>query len=137
MAPRAIHEQPQHQLLRLAFEAREEGLDFDAFWTRAVREARSLVMTNHASPPEGAVRWPTDRSDRKSWQHAIHGSKEGWRRAYEGTPAPMCEQALAMLSEAFSLLDDAAATLAAREETAAEQERSRALPARDGLASAA
>jgi hypothetical protein len=135
MAPKPIHEQPHSQVRRLAEAARREGLDFEVFWARAVREGASLVMTNHPAPPEGAVRWPTDRNDRLGWQRAIYDSKDGWRRAYYGEPAPPCERALTMLGEAFALLDVVAAQAA--EEAEPDEPEPHGLPARAGLLSAA
>lgn len=112
MAPRTIYEQPHVQLGRLAVIARREGRSFEEFWQRAVREHAPLVMASHPSPPEGAVRWPTDPRDRKTWRKAIIDSKDGWLRAYEGREAPAAERALRQLGEAFAALGVVAARAA-------------------------
>lgn len=111
MAPAAIHEAPHVQLCRLAAAARRRGLSFDEFWREAVRQHLPLVMTNHPSPPEGAVRWPTDRNDRRAWQHAIYGSRDGWQRAYERQVAPEHESALRVLADGIGMLDQVAGEL--------------------------
>lgn len=130
MAPPPIHEAPHVQLRRLAVAARGRGLSFEEFWTEAVREQASLVMTNHPDPPVGAVRWPTDRNDRKAWQGAIYGSRDGWRRAYEGLPAPAEEGALGILADGFAAMDEVACEREA-------DELDRGLSTRERLPSAA
>lgn len=108
MAPTPTYDSPGVQLRRLAARARRLDVPFDEFWTQAVREGRSLVMTNHPNPPKGAVLWPTDRNDRKAWQFGIHTAKEGWRRAYEGIEALSCERAMSILGDAIGALDNVA-----------------------------
>lgn len=108
MAPRPIHDAPHVQLRRLGVVARARGLSFEEFWAQAVREHASLVMTNHPAPPVGAVRWPTDRNDRKAWQGAIYSAREGWMRAYEGLPALPEEGALGLLADGFAAMDEVA-----------------------------
>lgn len=109
MAPRPIHDPPHVQLVRLGRLARERGLSFDEFWAEAVREGKSLVMTNHPAPPEGAVRWPTDQKDRRAWVYAIRSTRDAWRRTYEREESPVCERALSMLGDSIGALDEVAA----------------------------
>lgn len=115
MAATAIHEPPHLQLARLAREARAAGTSFDAFWTRAVRENKSVVMVTHTDPPAGAVRWPTDPYERKAWRNAILDTRENWRRAYEGEEPGEQERALIVLSGDFEALDTVASERAAGE----------------------
>lgn len=104
MAPVARYASPPQQLGRLMVQARRDGLTFETFWERAIRPDLPLVMTNHPQPPYGAVRWPTDRTDRLAWQDAIGETVEGWQRAYEREAPLRSEVAVSRL---FSLLADA------------------------------
>lgn len=97
MAPRRLYRLPNEQLVDLLREAREEGLSFQVAWLRAVRPGKPVVMTNTQDPPAGAVRWPTDSSDRIAWQAAIAGAKDGFRRAYECRPTTRRERAVSEL----------------------------------------
>lgn len=91
----AAHE----QLLMLAREAKQEGLSFEEFWERAVRPGRSPVTwsTPESRRPEGCVVWPRDTNDRNVSIAATTAARAGWRRAYEGVPAPRRERALLSL----------------------------------------
>jgi hypothetical protein len=114
----------------LAERALALGWSFERFWSEAVRPDRPLVMTTSKHPPEGAIRWPTDRNDRLTWRGAICGSKEGWRRAYEGEAPTEQEAALAMLAPGLDALD-----VVARERAAGEL--AEGIEAQDALPSAA
>lgn len=106
MAAPARYVAPHKQLGSLMVRARRRGISFEEFWQEAVRPGETLVMVTTANPPAGAVRWPTDRNDRVTWQHAIKGAKDGWRRAYEReAPAP-AELALRALADSLDLLAD-------------------------------
>jgi hypothetical protein len=131
MAPQPTYDSPHVQLGRLMVQARRDGLDFEAWWTIAVRprachdcgvealsspcecgcrrvDGPALVMANTIDPPAGAVRWPTDRDDRVTWQAAIMESKDGWRRAFEGVAPTKQEAALAFLAPGLAALDEVA-----------------------------
>jgi hypothetical protein len=116
MAPQAVHAPPHQQLVELGKRARDRGLTFAEFWTEAVREGLPLIMTNHKSPPAGAVRWPTDRNDRRAWMGAIVTTRESWQRNYERLECPPHERALRMLGDSIGAIDRAAAA-AGRENT--------------------
>jgi hypothetical protein len=58
-------------------------------------------MVTTPDPPPGAVRWPTDRNDRVSWQAALSSAKEGWRRAYERDEPTAGDAALVLLADAI------------------------------------
>jgi hypothetical protein len=75
-------------------EAKLDGLKFEQAWTRAIRPGRRTILANTKDAPEGAVRWPTDSSDRAGWQAAILAVKDGFRRAYQDRPATRREQAV-------------------------------------------
>lgn len=105
MAPQPIHAAPHVQLAQLALAARARGERFSDFWRIAVREDKPVVMTTTADPPAGAVRWPTDPSERKAWRAAIVDSRAGWKRAYERQDAPVCEQALGLLGDSIGALE--------------------------------
>lgn len=121
MAPQPTYDSPQTQLALLADAARRRGMDFEAFWHEAVRQGRSLVMTNHPNPPPGCIRWPTDRNDRQAWMFAIHRTKEGWRRAYERVEPSSAERAVSTLGETIGMIER-------------ERERERAADAMDAQA---
>lgn len=104
MAPQPTYAQPHVQLGRLLIDARRRGVPFEEFWRQAVREDDTLVMTNRRNPPEGCVRWPTDRNDRRGWQKAILGTKETWRSAYEGLEPTRGERAVAVLGDSIGAL---------------------------------
>lgn len=108
MAPQPTYDPPHVQLGRLMVEARRRGLTFGEWWEQAVRPGKAVVMTNSSSPPVGAVRWPSDRNDRITWQHAILGSKDGWRRAYNREPPLEREAALDILRPGLEALDEVA-----------------------------
>lgn len=103
---------PLQQLSELMVAARREGVPFEEFWTTAVRPELPLVMVTTLNPPEGCVRWPTDRNDRVTWKGAILGSKDGWRRVYERQPPTKEEAAIAFLApdgaESFEALAEVA-----------------------------
>lgn len=84
--------------------ARRRGLSFEEWWEEAVRPDASLVMTTHPNPPEGAVRWPTDKTDREAWRAATIEAKSGWRRAYEQARPSRAEEAIAFLADAIGAL---------------------------------
>lgn len=122
MAAPAKYEAPHVQLGRLMVEARRRGLTFEEWWEEAIRPQRALVMVTTANPPRGAVRWPTDRNDRLSWQDAIRSSKAGWHRAYERKAPTVAEAALMLLAPALEALDEAAERIAAEELGMAQQD---------------
>lgn len=99
--------------------ARRRGLTFDQWWAEAMRPGQPLVMVTHPSPPAGAVRWPTDRNDRVTWQSALNGAKDGWRRAFEQRDPSPAERAVRDLGDAIDALVVDAEELA---EIAAEAE---------------
>lgn len=101
MAPRATYLPPHKQLAVLMIEARREGLSFEVFWSRALRPELPIVMVTHPDPPHGAIRWPTDRDDRKGWQDALEDTRGGWRRAYERAPATAPEVAVLVIADAI------------------------------------
>lgn len=105
MAPQPTYESPHVQLGRLMVAARRRGLSFEEFWMEAVRPRKPIVMVTHPDPPEGAVRWPTDRNQRVDWQVGISGSKEGWQRAYERRVPTRSEAALGLLAPGLEALD--------------------------------
>lgn len=115
MAPQPTYDPPHVQLGRLMVQARRRGLSFDEWWEEAVRPHKPLVMTNTVDPPEGAVRWPSDRNPRVDWQVAIHGSREGWRRSFERRPPTVQEAALTLLAPGLDALERVAAERAADE----------------------
>lgn len=88
--------------------ARRRGLTFDEFWQEAVRPQCSIVMVTTPDPPRGAVRWPTDRTDRLNWQAAINSSKAGWHRAYERRRPSEPEAALDILRPGLAALEEVA-----------------------------
>lgn len=104
MAPVAVYEAPHVQLGRLMIAARRRGLSFDDFWMEAIRPGKSLVMVTHAAPPEGCVRWPTDRNDRITWMSAINGVVDGWRRAYERRAPTRAELALMVIADEIGVI---------------------------------
>lgn len=106
MAPRPTYDPPHVQLGELMLKARRRGLSFEQWWEEAVRPQKSLIMVTHPNPPEGAVRWPTDRNDRETWKAAIRGSKAGWRRAYERCHPTRQEEALRYLGEDLGVLEE-------------------------------
>lgn len=105
---------PHAQLLALAREAREAGVEFEAFWLRAVRPGLSAVTV--ATPPhrrpEGCVLWQRDTFDRNNARDAMEEAKEGWRRAYEGLPPSRAEMALIMLGPELVITERKARTVA-------------------------
>lgn len=117
MAARRLYDTPNVQLVRLLAEARDEGLTFDDAWARAIRPGCSLVMSNVAEDkaPYGALKWPTDRTDRDAWRAAIIDAEEGWRRAYDREPPCAAELALGVLADSIGILERLAAQAAAAE----------------------
>lgn len=115
MAPPRLYELPNEQLVRLLREARGRALSFDEAWEEAMRPDKSIVMSTSRGAPAGAVRWPTDRSDREAWRWALVSSKEGWRRAYEMQPMTPQERAISELAGALQALDDTAGVMARSE----------------------
>lgn len=97
MAPPRLHRLPNEQLVDLLLEARVEGLRFEDAWERAIRPGRRLVLTSTDAPPAGALRWPTDSSDRLAWRAAIFAIKDQYRRAYELRPATRRERSVTVL----------------------------------------
>lgn len=92
--------EPAHRQLRvLLAESREEGLDFDAAWDRAVRPGCKLTTTStpHEERPEGCVVWPADTRDRQLIRVAVLEGKEAWRRGYDRAPETPAERALMRL----------------------------------------
>lgn len=120
MAARRLYDPPNVQLVRLLGEARAEGLSFDEAWARAVRPGRALVMSNAPVVPEGALKWPTDRTDREAWRQAIADAREGWRRAYDREPPRASEIALGVLADSLGILERVADDRAAAEGIADE-----------------
>lgn len=108
MAPQPTYEPPHVQLGRLLLAARRRGLSFDEAWNEAVRPGKTVVMTNTPNPPAGAVRWPSDRNDRVTWQAATLDAKDGWRRAYDREPPSKQEAALALLAPGLDALGEVA-----------------------------
>lgn len=103
MPNRQRYDFPHEQLRALGLEAQREGLTFEDFWERSVRLGESPVITTETArtmdPPDGAIVWPKDSADRANAMAAIRGTKEGWRRAYEGVPPNQGEVALSMLNQ--------------------------------------
>lgn len=102
----AVHE----QLSLLALRARAEGLDFTAFWERAVRPGQQVVTWRMPEErrPFGCVVWPNDTFDRQTAQEATLDVVvvEGWRRAYELVPASRREAALKVLAPRLAQLGE-------------------------------
>lgn len=96
MAPKPVHPSVQSQLLRLLIDARRRGEPFEAAWQQSVHPGK-IWMTNMTDAPPTAVRWPSDRSQRRDEIDAIVGSKGGWRRAYNRDPPTRPEAALTVL----------------------------------------
>lgn len=57
--------------------------------------------------PEGAILWPRDTWDRRVAYDALASTREGWRRAYEGEPAPRRESALRALGSSLDAAERA------------------------------
>lgn len=138
MPAHARYPSPHNQLLELALAAKRRGLSFEEFWREAVRPRACkdcgretiridcpecggkttgpapLIVSGSERPP-GAVLWPTDTKDRRTWLGAVDESKDGWRRAYEGAEAPRREHALVRLSPMFEAMDRIAAERAEEE----------------------
>lgn len=102
MAPPQRYPSPAKQMFELAKVARSEGLDFDAFWERAVRPGQPPLTPRRLGKGayallEGAVIWPSDNAELHDAQAAIERSEQVWRRAYNREPATPGDQAIAML----------------------------------------
>lgn len=96
-------------MVHLARAARADGLSFDQWWQAAIRPDRPPVMIStpaHLIPEYPCVIWPTDSADRNLWRGATAQAKEGWRRAYEQTPATRPEAALNLLAPVLAMVDD-------------------------------
>lgn len=104
MAPPQLHPSPLQQLVLLLAQSKRESLSFEQAWARAVRPGKRTVLQSTKDAPAGAVRWPSDSSDRSAWQAAIYEVKDGFRRAYVGRPATRRELALPKLVELLSEL---------------------------------
>lgn len=108
MPPGARYPRAHEQLGRLAREAREEGLDFDAFWQRAVRPGMRAItwMDDETTRLEGAVVWPSDYEDRQVTVAATLAAEQGWRRAYDGHEPTRQERALRRLGPVLDAIGD-------------------------------
>lgn len=115
MAPPRLYSPPHLQLAELLAAARARGLSFVEAWDEAFRPGKAVVMSNMATAPVGALRWPSDRSDRLAWQAALLESRDGWRRAYEREEPTRPERAVTNLADSIGALDQVAA-LRARDE---------------------
>jgi hypothetical protein len=105
VAPKRLYELPHEQLTRLLLEAKIEGLSFDEAWERAIRPGKRTILSNTPDPPAGAVRWPSDSSDRAGWQVAIYGVRDGFRRAYQDRPPTRRELAVLKVTLLLSAAD--------------------------------
>lgn len=104
-APRK-YANPIEQLRELLHESREAGLDFDAAWRRARRPGCKPVMVTDPDPPDGAVRWPSDRADRVGWLAAVDECEEAWRSAYDRMPQQSRERAVGIIGDSLRAPDD-------------------------------
>lgn len=128
MPAHARYPSPHNQLLELAVAAKQRGLPFEEFWREAVRPRRCkdcehetiqiecprcggktvgpapLIVSGSERPP-GAVLWPTDTKDRRTWLYGVDESREAWRRAYEKAEAPKAERALVRLRPVIDAID--------------------------------
>jgi hypothetical protein len=87
VAARLVYEPPHRQLLRLAADARREGLSFDAFWARAIPNVRVITWkTPPEERPPGCVLWPADSFDRQCARAVYEDPvvEEEWRRCWDG-----------------------------------------------------
>lgn len=93
-------------MVLLARVAKLEGLDFEAFWERAVRPGMAVITTTTPvdKRPLGCVRWPSDSLDGRFWRDATREAMEGWRRAYEDLPPTPQEKALDRLAPILEAL---------------------------------
>jgi len=101
--------EPAHRQLRMLLaESREEGLDFDAAWDRAVRPGCKLTTTStaHEDRPDGCVVWPADTRDRQLIRVAVLEGKDAWRRGYDREPETPAERALMRLFSELRLESD-------------------------------
>lgn len=103
MAARRLYDPPAAQLVELLREARAEGLSFMDAWVRALRPGLSIVMSTHERVPAGAIRWPTDRTDREASRAALIATRETWRRAYENEPELRRERRVVELASIIGL----------------------------------
>lgn len=110
MAPPRLYRQPYEQLIESLAESRRMGLRFEEAWACAIRPGKPLILANAPNPPNGAVRWPTDSSDRIAWQEAFKGIKDDLRRAYDRRPSTARERAVVHLARV--LTPDAAGGMA-------------------------
>lgn len=90
-------------MIELARAARAEGVVFEDWWETAVRPGRPPVRTT--TPDEeklaGAIVWPHDSQDCRSWRDATDDAREGWARAYANLPASQNEESLGVLGPAL------------------------------------
>lgn len=100
-------------------EARRRGLTFEVWWDEAMASGQPDVLARDPEAPDGAVRWPTDRSDRTSWRAAIGETKDSWRRAFEREEPTPSEQAVAVLADAIGAAQAAEARAARARRTPA------------------
>jgi hypothetical protein len=107
MAARMKYPAAHEQLFVLAVRARREGRSFEAFWGAAIRPGRSPITVGTPDPPEDAVRWPRDSTDRNVSIRASVAARDGWRRAYEGMEPTGPERALILLAPLLSAIEDA------------------------------
>lgn len=109
MAAPARYPTPHAQLLRLAEDAKREGIPFEEFWDRAVRPGLPPVTyyQPEAERLKGCVVWPRDSVDRNLARAATEDSREGWRRAYEGVEPTRSERALIVLSPLLAMIEGA------------------------------
>lgn len=107
MAARQKYPTTHAQLFELAQAARREGLEFDAFWERAIRPGRPPVTWRTEVKPYGAVIWPNDTDDRKLSRGATMDPdvEAAWGRAYDRLPATRQEAALKILSPMLDALE--------------------------------
>lgn len=93
--PRAARYKPiPLQMVRLARQARREGMSFDVFWAERVF-ARPLSLVR--CPREHCVVWPSDADVRHSEQEIIRATESAWRSAWYRRPARRRELALRYL----------------------------------------
>lgn len=97
MAPAKRYIDPHEQLVDSLRTSRYAGLSFAAAWTLALRPGERAVMATATDPPSGAIRWPTDTTERIAWKTAIVDSRDVYRRAYEQRAPTHRERAVVTL----------------------------------------
>ena len=100
MVAHQLYPLPATQMVRLARDARREGLSFEDFWERAVRPDLPVIMTTTLSRqiPPGCVVWPSDSQASKEWRTVTADVRDAWESAYEALPATGAERALRRLA---------------------------------------